>query len=94
MMVSESKVVESETPKDMARVVSALISQEAEAIAQYEAALAGIKFSEGADEVAKEIEEIKGDEQNHLGRLVALLSFLDENAGERIAEGVGGKDSC
>lgn len=65
-----------------------LLADEAEAVKGY------LKVLENAtDENTKAVlTEIVNDEYNHIGRLTALVSSLDREAGEKIAKGIEGEE--
>lgn len=64
-----------------------LIADEAEAVEGY------IKALEVAEdqEVKDALKEIMDDEYNHIGKLTALVTTLDKDAGEKIANGIAGE---
>ncbi len=64
-----------------------LIADEAEAVEGY------IKALEIAEdqEVKDALKEIMDDEYNHIGKLTALVTSLDKDAGEKIANGIAGE---
>ena len=64
-----------------------LLADEAEAVKGY------IKALEVADneEVKTALKEIMDDEYNHIGKLTALITALDSDAGEKIAKGIEGE---
>lgn len=64
-----------------------LLADEAEAVKGY------IKALEVADneEVKSALKEIMDDEYNHIGKLTALITALDSNAGEKITKGIEGE---
>ena len=65
-----------------------LLADEAEAVKGYLAVL-----ENNTDETVKEVlTEIINDEYNHIGRLTALVSSLDREAGEKIAKGIEGEE--
>ena len=65
-----------------------LLADEAEAVKGYLAVLRN-----NTDETVKAVlTEIINDEYNHIGRLTALVSSLDEKAGEKIAKGIEGEE--
>jgi rubrerythrin len=65
-----------------------LLADEAEAVKGYLAVL-----KNNTDETVKAVlTEIINDEYNHIGRLTALVSSLDEKAGEKIAKGIEGEE--
>ena len=65
-----------------------LLADEAEAVKGYLEVL-----KNNTDETVKEVlTEIINDEYNHIGRLTALVSSLDEGAGEKIAKGIEGEE--
>ena len=65
-----------------------LLADEAEAVKGYLAVL-----ENNTDETVKAVlTEIINDEYNHIGRLTALVSSLDEKAGEKIAKGIEGEE--
>ena len=65
-----------------------LLADEAEAVKGYLAVL-----KNNTDETVKAVlTEIINDEYNHIGRLTALVSSLDGEAGEKIAKGIEGEE--
>lgn len=90
MQIDGSVRIEIDGDDGLFAALSALLSQEAEAVSQYKAMIASLP--EGSGEVRSELDEIIGDEENHIGRLAALLATLDQKAGERIAAGMEGKE--
>lgn len=64
-----------------------LLADEADAVKGY------IKALEVADneEVKSALKEIMDDEYNHIGKLTALITALDSDAGEKIAKGIEGE---
>lgn len=65
-----------------------LLADEAEAVKGYLAVL-----ENNTDETVKAVlTEIINDEYNHIGRLTALVSSLDREAGEKIAKGIEGEE--
>ena len=65
-----------------------LLADEAEAVKGYLEVL-----KNNTDETVKAVlTEIINDEYNHIGRLTALVSSLDEEAGEKIAKGIEGEE--
>ena len=65
-----------------------LLADEAEAVKGYLEVL-----ENNTDETVKAVlTEIINDEYNHIGRLTALVSSLDEEAGEKIAKGIEGEE--
>ena len=65
-----------------------LLADEAEAVKGYLAVL-----ENNTDETVKAVlTEIINDEYNHIGRLTELVSQLDREAGEHIANGIEGKE--
>ena len=65
-----------------------LLADEAEAVKGYLAVL-----ENNTDETVKTVlTEIINDEYNHIGRLTALVSSLDREAGEKIAKGIEGEE--
>ena len=65
-----------------------LLADEAEAVKGYLAIL-----KNNTDETVKTVlTEIINDEYNHIGRLTALVSSLDGEAGEKIAKGIEGEE--
>ena len=65
-----------------------LLADEAEAVKGYLTVL-----KNNTDETVKVVlTEIINDEYNHIGRLTALVSSLDEEAGEKIAKGIEGEE--
>lgn len=65
-----------------------LLADEAEAVKGYLKVLEKV-----TDEETKSVlQEIVDDEYNHIGRLTALVSSLDREAGEKIAKGIEGEE--
>ena len=65
-----------------------LLADEAEAVIGYLKVLESV-----TDEDTKAVlTEIVNDEYNHIGRLTALVSSLDREAGEKIAKGIEGEE--
>ena len=65
-----------------------LLADEAEAVKGYLAVL-----KNNTDETVKAVlTEIINDEYNHIGRLTALVSSLNREAGEKIAKGIEGEE--
>ena len=65
-----------------------LLADEVEAVKGYLTVL-----KNNTDETVKVVlTEIINDEYNHIGRLTALVSSLDEEAGEKIAKGIEGEE--
>lgn len=65
-----------------------LLADEADAVKGYVEVLEKVD-----DESIKEVlTEIINDEYNHIGRLTALVSSLDREAGEKIAKGIEGEE--
>lgn len=64
-----------------------LLADEAEAVEGY------IKVMESCEDetVKASLKEIMDDEYNHIGKLTALISSLDADAGEKIAKGIEGE---
>ena len=94
MNISEAQRIKVVGQTEMVAAISALLSQEADAVCQYKSLLASIEDfqSPEADEVRSEVAEILSDEENHIGRLVSLLSSLDPQAGEKIGAGIEGEE--
>lgn len=71
----------------MVKELMKLLADEAEAVEGY------IKALEVADneEVKSALKEIMDDEYNHIGKLTALITALDSDAGEKIAKGIEGE---
>lgn len=65
-----------------------LLADEADAVKGY------VEVLEKVDDASiKEVlTEIINDEYNHIGRLTALVSSLDREAGEKIAKGIEGEE--
>lgn len=65
-----------------------LLADEADAVKGY------VEVLERVDDASiKEVlTEIINDEYNHIGRLTALVSSLDREAGEKIAKGIEGEE--
>lgn len=65
-----------------------LLADEADAVKGYVEVLEKV-----TDETIREtLTEIINDEYNHIGRLTALVSSLDREAGEKIAKGIEGEE--
>ena len=65
-----------------------LLADEADAVKGYVEVLEKVN-----DASIKEVlTEIINDEYNHIGRLTALVSSLDREAGEKIAKGIEGEE--
>lgn len=65
-----------------------LLADEADAVKGYVEVLEKVN-----DASVKEVlTEIINDEYNHIGRLTALVSSLDREAGEKIAKGIEGEE--
>lgn len=65
-----------------------LLADEADAVKGYVEVMEKVD-----DESIKEVlTEIINDEYNHIGRLTALVSSLDREAGEKIAKGIEGEE--
>ena len=71
----------------MIKALMKLLADEAEAVEGY------IKVMEHSDDEAVNtaLKEIMDDEYNHIGKLTALISSLDADAGEKIAKGIEGE---
>lgn len=71
----------------MVKELMKLLADEAEAVEGY------IKALEMAEDenVKTALKEIMGDEYNHIGKLTALITSLDEDAGEKILKGIEGE---
>ncbi len=65
-----------------------LLADEADAVKGYVEVLEKVDDA-GIKEV---LTEIINDEYNHIGRLTALVSSLDREAGEKIAKGIEGEE--
>lgn len=65
-----------------------LLADEADAVKGY------VEVLEKVDDesIKKVLTEIINDEYNHIGRLTALVSSLDREAGEKIAKGIEGEE--
>lgn len=72
----------------MLKEIMRLLADEAEAVEGY------VKVLESVEDVAIRdvLTEIVNDEYNHIGRLTALVSSLDREAGEKIAKGIEGEE--
>lgn len=94
MNIAEAEKIKVDGQTVMAAAISALLSQEADAVCQYKSLLASIEdiHSTEADEVRNQVAEILSDEENHIGRLVSLVSSLDPQAGEKIGAGIEGAE--
>lgn len=65
-----------------------LLADEADAVKGYLEVL-----EKATDETVRAtLTEIINDEYNHIGRLTALVSALDREAGEKIAKGIEGEE--
>ena len=72
----------------MIKELMRLLADEAEAVEGYVKVLETVE-----DENIKSVlQEIVDDEYNHIGRLTALVSTLDREAGEKIAKGIEGEE--
>ena len=71
----------------MVKELMKLLADEAEAVEGY------IKALEMADnaEVQSALKEIMDDEYNHIGKLTAIISYLDKDAGEKNENGIEGE---
>ena len=71
----------------MVKELMKLLADEAEAVEGY------IKALEMAEDesVKTALKEIVDDEYNHIGKLTALITSLDEDAGEKILKGIEGE---
>lgn len=65
-----------------------LLADEAEAVKGYLKVLEKVTN----EDTKAVLTEIVNDEYNHIGRLTALVSFLDREAGEKIAKGIEGEE--
>lgn len=65
----------------------ALIADEAEAVKGYRKVMA---LSDN-ETVNNALLEIMNDELQHIGKLMALVADIDNSAGEKITEGIGGE---
>lgn len=65
-----------------------LLADEADAVKGY------VEVLEKVDDanIKEVLTEIINDEYNHIGRLTALVSSLDREAGEKIAKGIEGEE--
>lgn len=68
-------------------ILLALASDECEAAERYKQALEAAPM----EEAKAPLKEILDDELNHLGKLVALMSSISKDAGEKIAAGIEGE---
>lgn len=71
----------------MVKELMKLLADEAEAVEGY---IKALEIAE-TDEVKSALKEIMDDEYNHIGKLTALITSLDEDAGEKIAKGIEGE---
>ena len=71
----------------MVKELMKLLADEAEAVEGY---IKALEMAE-TDEVKSALKEIMDDEYNHIGKLTALITSLDEDAGEKIAKGIEGE---
>ena len=72
----------------MLKDIMKLLADEAEAVEGYVKVLESVE-----DETIRSVlTEIVNDEYNHIGRLTALVSSLDREAGEKIAKGIEGEE--
>ena len=72
----------------MLKEIMRLLADEAEAVEGYVKVLETVE-----DEAIRDVlTEIVNDEYNHIGRLTALVSSLDREAGEKIAKGIEGEE--
>ena len=65
----------------------ALLADEAEAVKGYRKVMA---LSDN-ETVNNALLEIMNDELQHIGKLMALVAEIDNSAGEKITEGIGGE---
>ena len=73
---------------DMEKELMFLLADEAEAVKGYLSVLESTN-----DEMVKDtLTEILNDEYNHIGRLTALVSCMNKEAGEKIAKGIEGEE--
>lgn len=72
----------------MLKEIMRLLADEAEAVEGYVKVLESVE-----DKAIRDVlTEIVNDEYNHIGRLTALVSSLDREAGEKIAKGIEGEE--
>lgn len=71
----------------MIKELMKLLADEAEAVEGY---IKALEVSDNA-EVQTALKEIMDDEYNHIGKLTALITSLDKDAGEKIASGIEGE---
>ena len=78
----------------MIKELMKLLADEAEAVEGYIKALEKADeelTDENKDEVKSALKEIMDDEYNHIGKLTALITSLDSDAGEKIEKGIEGE---
>ena len=71
----------------MVKELMKLLADEAEAVEGY---IKALELAE-TDDVKSALKEIMDDEYNHIGKLTALITSLDSDAGEKIAKGIEGE---
>lgn len=71
----------------MVKELMKLLADEAEAVEGY---IKALEIAE-TEEVKSALKEIMDDEYNHIGKLTALITSLDEDAGEKILKGIEGE---
>lgn len=81
----------------MIKELMRLLADEAEAVEGYVKVLDMLdndttKYAFSEDNIRSVLTEIVNDEYNHIGRLTALVSSLDREAGEKIAKGIEGEE--
>lgn len=72
----------------MVKELIKLLADEAEAVKGY---ISALELAGENEEVKSALKEIMDDEYNHIGKLTALISALDADAGEKIAKGIEGE---
>ena len=78
----------------MVKELMKLLADEAEAVEGYIKALEKADeelIDENKVEVKSALKEIMDDEYNHIGKLTALITSLDSDAGEKIEKGIEGE---
>ena len=72
----------------MIKELMKLLADEAEAVEGY---IKALEMAGENEEVKTALKEIMDDEYNHIGKLTALITALDADAGEKIAKGIEGE---
>ena len=72
----------------MTKELMILLADEAEAVEGY---IKALEIAGENEEEKTALKEIMDDEYNHIGKLTALITALDADAGEKIAKGIEGE---